>query len=163
MGTLSKSLSSCGGWIAGSHRLIEYLRYTAPGFVYSAGLTPANGMAALKSLELMLAEPERVDKLQANAKRFHDQLVARGIDVGPAKGGSGVVPAVTGNSMHALLLSQRCVDAGINVQPIVYPAVADDAARLRFFLSSTHTFEELDHTAETVARLLADIRREFPG
>jgi 8-amino-7-oxononanoate synthase len=161
MGTLSKSLASCGGWIAASKRLVNYLRYTAPGFVYSAGLTPANGQAALTALRVMLAEPERVQTLQRNAKFFHDQLVARGIDTGPAKGGSGVIPAVTGNSMHALMLSQRMVEAGINVQPIVYPAVADDAARLRFFLSSTHSFEQLEWTAQTCAELLGSIRDEF--
>ncbi|MCB9777566.1 MAG: aminotransferase class I/II-fold pyridoxal phosphate-dependent enzyme [Alphaproteobacteria bacterium] len=162
MGTLSKSLASCGGWIAGRKELIRYLKYTSPGFVYSAGLTAANGVAALASLELMLAEPERVKRLQDNARLFHDALVARGLDTGPADGESGVVPVVTGNSVHALWLSQRLHDAGINVQPIVYPAVADDAARLRFFLSSTHTPEQLSWTAQTVADCLARVRAEFP-
>jgi 8-amino-7-oxononanoate synthase len=161
MGTLSKSLASCGGWIAGSEPLITYLRYTAPGFVYSAGITPANGVAALTSLRLMLAEPERVATLQSNARLFHDGLVARGIDTGPAHGESGVVPGVTGNSMHALMLSQRLEDQGINVQPIMYPAVADDAARLRFFLSSTHTPAQLEWTVDRVADTLAEVRAEF--
>jgi len=161
MGTLSKSLASCGGWIAGSEPLITYLRYTAPGFVYSAGITPANGQAALSSLKLMLEERWRVEKLQANAKTFHTALVARDLDTGPALGGSAVIPVVTGNSMHALMLSQRLQDQDINVQPIVYPAVADDAARLRFFLSSTHSTEQLEHTAKTVADTLAGVRKEF--
>jgi 8-amino-7-oxononanoate synthase len=163
MGTLSKSLASCGGWIGGSKTLIRYLRYTAPGFVYSAGITPANGMAALASLRLMEQEPWRVQKLQANARTFHDALVQQGVDTGPAKGGSGVVPAVTGNSMHALLLSQRLREQGVNVQPIVYPAVADNAARLRFFLSSTHEEEQLVQTAEKVGTTLASLRKEFPA
>ncbi|MEZ4316636.1 MAG: aminotransferase class I/II-fold pyridoxal phosphate-dependent enzyme [Myxococcota bacterium] len=162
MGTLSKSVASCGGWIGGSAALVRYLRYTAPGFVYSAGITPANGMAALRSLELMVEEPWRVEKLQHNAKLFHDELVKRGVSTGPALGGSAVVPAVTGNSLHALLLSQRLIEQGVNVQPIVYPAVADDAARLRFFLSSTHTDEQLVLTAELVASTLAGVRKDFP-
>ena len=161
MGTLSKSLASCGGWIAGTEPLITYLRYTAPGFVYSAGITPANGQAALTSLRLMLKEPHRVAKLQANAKAFHTALVEQGLDTGPALGGSGVVPVVTGNSMHALVLSQRLRDQGINVQPIVYPAVADDAARLRFFLSNTHSIAQLEHTARRVGETLASVRKEF--
>ncbi|TNE85927.1 MAG: aminotransferase class I/II-fold pyridoxal phosphate-dependent enzyme [Deltaproteobacteria bacterium] len=161
MGTLSKSLASCGGWIAAKKDLVTYLRYTAPGFVYSAGLTPANGMAALKALDKMLDEPERVQTLQDNAQYFHDELVKRGLDTGPALGGSAVIPVVTGNSMHALMLSQRLVEQGINVQPIVYPAVADDAARLRFFLSSTHTREQLLWTAQTVADTLASVRADF--
>jgi 8-amino-7-oxononanoate synthase len=162
MGTLSKSLASCGGWISGSKTLITYLRYTAPGFVYSAGLTAANGVAALAALRKMLDDPSRVLELQDNAKFFHGELVARGMDTGPALGGSGVIPVITGNSMHALVLSERLLAKGINVQPIVYPAVPDDASRLRFFLSSTHTREQLAWTAETVATTLATIREELP-
>ncbi|MEQ1505472.1 MAG: aminotransferase class I/II-fold pyridoxal phosphate-dependent enzyme, partial [Myxococcota bacterium] len=163
MGTLSKSLASCGGWIGGGATLIRYLRYTAPGFVFSAGITPQNGAAALHSLRWMLAEPWRVAQLQQNARTFHDALVARGIDTGPSKGGSAVVPAITGNSMHALLLSQRLREQGVNVQPIIYPAVADNAARLRFFLSSTHDADQLVGTAEKVADTLGAIRTEFPA
>jgi 7-keto-8-aminopelargonate synthetase-like enzyme len=163
MGTLSKSLASCGGWIAGSARLVRYLRYTAPGFVYSAGITPQNAQAALSALQLMLAEPERVARLQANARLFYTLLSERGVDTGPARGASGVVPCVTGNSMHALVLSQRLFDQGVNVQPIVYPAVPDDAARLRFFLSSTHTEAQLRDTAERVATTLAAVRAELPA
>ena len=161
MGTLSKSLASCGGWISGSQDLITYLRYTAPGFVYSAGITPANAQAALTALKLMLEEPERVLELQSNAKYFHDCLEEHGLDTGPAEGGSGVIPVITGNSMHAMVLSQRLGDVGINVQPIVFPAVADDAARLRFFLSSTHSEEQLKRTADQVAAILAAVREEF--
>lgn len=162
MGTLSKSLSSCGGWIAGSARMINYLKYTAPGFVYSAGLTAANGVAALRSLELMIEEPWRVKKLQDNADFFHGELVRLGVDTGPAHGESGVVPAITGNSMWALQLSQRLNDAGVNVQPIVYPAVPDDAARLRYFLSSTHSREQLAKTAALTASILEQVRKDFP-
>ena len=163
MGTLSKSLASCGGWLAGSKQLIQYLRYSAPGFIFSAGITPANGQAALSALKYMLAEPERVAKLQHNARVFHQALVERGVDTGPARGESGVVPAITGNSMHALMLSQRLLAAGVNVQPIMYPAVADHAARLRFFLASTHSEAQLVETAEKTARLLAEVREEMPG
>ncbi|MFT6158701.1 MAG: 8-amino-7-oxononanoate synthase [Myxococcota bacterium] len=161
MGTLSKSLSSCGGWICASKTLIDYLKYTGPGFVFSAGLTAANGIAALSSLRLMHQEPWRPRKLQANAKLFHTALEKRGMDTGPANGESGVIPVITGNSMHALVLSQRLQDQGINVQPIVYPAVADDSARLRFFLSSTHTDEQLLTTAEAVADILTEVQAEY--
>ncbi len=160
MGTLSKSLASCGGWIAGSRTLMQFLRYTVGGFVFSAGMTPANTQAALSSLRLMKEEPWRVEKLQHNAAFFHAECAKRGLDTGPARGGSGVVPVITGNSIHALWLSQYLIDEGINVQPIVFPAVADDAARLRFFLSSTHSEEQLAHTAERVAVTLERVRAE---
>ena len=162
MGTLSKSLASCGGWISGDESLIRYLRYTAPGFVYSAGLTAANGVAAVESMKYMLEEPWRVKKLQSNANFFQERLEKHGVDTGPAKGESGVVPAITGNSMWALQLAQRLNHAGINVQPIVYPAVPDDASRLRFFLSSTHSHEQLGHTADLVASTLEEVKKDFP-
>ncbi len=160
MGTLSKSLASCGGWVGGSEALITWLRYTAPGFVYSAGLTAANGVAALAALRLMGEEPWRVADLQRNATLFQRSLADRGVDTGPAHGQSGVVPVITGNSAHALHLSARLHAQGVNVQPIVYPAVAEDAARLRFFLSATHTEDQLVDTAVRVSETLDAIRGE---
>jgi len=162
MGTLSKSLSSCGGYIAGSRALVTLLKYTAPGFVYSAGLTAANTMAAIVSFELMAAEPEHVAKLQANCRTFYSACRERGLDLGPARGESAVIPVVTGNSYHALLLSDALMKRGINVQPILYPAVADNAARLRFFLSALHTEAQLLHTAQVCAEELERIRKEHP-
>ncbi len=158
MGTLSKSLSSCGGYIAGSKTLVSLLKYTAPGFVYSAGLTPANTMAAIAALELMEREPQHVAKLQQNAKLFYELCQAEGLDNGPAHGESAVIPVVVGNSFHALLLSDALMKRGINVQPILYPAVADNASRLRFFLSSLHDEAELRYTATTVREELERIR-----
>ena len=72
MGTMSKSLGSCGGYIAGCHELVEYLKYTAPGFVFSVGLPPSGAAAALASLRLLEAQPERVTRLQENARLFLD-------------------------------------------------------------------------------------------
>lgn len=160
MGTLSKSLSSCGGYIAGTHVLVQLLKYTAPGFVYSAGLTPANTMAAIASLELMEREPEHVAKLQHNAGFFYAQCQKHGLDNGPAAGESAVIPIVVGNSFHALLLSDALMKRGINVQPILYPAVADNASRLRFFLSCLHSEAQLEWTASVVAEELARVRAE---
>lgn len=163
MGTLSKSLSSCGGYIAGSNTLVQLLKYTAPGFVYSAGLSPANTMASLAALELMEREPQHVERLQANSRRFYELCKAHDLDTGPAAGESAVIPVVVGNSFHALLLSDALMKRGINVQPILYPAVADNASRLRFFLSALHTEEEMDYTTRTVAEELARIRAENPA
>ena len=159
MGTMSKSLASMGGWVSGSKPLIMHLRYSTPGFVFAAGIPPALGVAALTSLRLMLEEPDRVQKLQSNSRFFYEALRARGLDTGPSQGESPVIPVVTGDSMVALQLSQRLLDDGINAKPIIFPAVANDAARLRFFLSSTHTEEQLTHTAERIAQLLDEIRK----
>lgn len=154
MGTLSKSLASCGGWIAGSEALITWLRYTTPGFVFSAGITPSNAQAARTALQLMRAEPERVSRLRANAAFFHARLTEHGVDTGTCRGESAVVPVITGSSAGALDLGQRLFRDGIDVQPILHPAVPEDSARLRFFLSEGHAHSELDATAALVARHL---------
>jgi 8-amino-7-oxononanoate synthase len=154
MGTLSKSLASCGGWIAGSEALTTWLRYTTPGFVFSAGITPSNAQAALTALQLLRAEPERVTRLRANAAVFHARLTDRGVDTGTCRGESAVVPVITGSSAGALALGQRLFQDGIDVQPILYPAVPEDSARLRFFLSEGHSEHELRHAADLVARHL---------
>lgn len=91
MGTLSKALASCGGYLAGSAALIEYIKYTAPGFVFSVGMTPANAAAALAALSILEAEPERIDRLQSNARLFLSEAQAAGLDTHLAMG-SAVIP-----------------------------------------------------------------------
>jgi 8-amino-7-oxononanoate synthase len=162
MGTLSKSLSSCGGYIAGSRALIEYLKYTAPGFIFSAGLTPANTMAAIASLELMEQEPGAVKKLQHNCRFFYERCKEIGLDPGLSRGLSAVAPVIVANSFHALLLSDAVKKRGVNVQPILYPAVADNASRLRFFLSSLHSEQQLERAARITHGELERIRKEHP-
>lgn len=143
MGTLSKTLSSCGGYIAGSRALTELLRYGAPGFVYSVGLAPPLAAAALTSLEILLEEPERVTQLQENGRYFLESAKARGIDIGRSEGFC-VVPAILGSSLKAVKVSNGLMEDGVNVQPIIHPAVEERAARLRFFLSAEHTKEQID-------------------
>ncbi|MCL2013030.1 MAG: aminotransferase class I/II-fold pyridoxal phosphate-dependent enzyme [Cystobacterineae bacterium] len=159
MGTLSKSFASCGGYIAGSHALVEWLKYTTPGFVYSVGLSPPNAAAALASLQQLEAHPERVQKLQANAALFLKLLRERGMDTGMSKD-TPVVPAIVGNSYVCLKLSDALKRRAINVQPILHPVVEESASRLRFFLSSTHTEEELLHTAHVLAEELSRLWKE---
>ena len=105
MGTLSKSLASCGGYIAGSSALVEYLKYTAPGFVYSVGISPPNAAAALAALTLLRQEPERVVRLQELSALFLTLARERGLNTGLA-GGSPVVPVIIGSSVKCSLLSR---------------------------------------------------------
>lgn len=157
MGTLSKAFASCGGYITGSKQLIQYLKYTTPAFVFSAGISPANAAAALASCRLLAASPEIPQLLQKRAALFVELCKERGIDTGLSKD-SAVVPAIVGNSLDCLRLSANLAQRGVNVQPIVYPAVDDDASRLRFFLSATHTEENLRQTADILAEELANVR-----
>ena len=157
MGTLSKSFGSCGGYIAGSKALVEYLKYTAPGFVYSVGISPPNAAAALASLRLLEAEPERVTRLHEQlASCFFRWPSSAGLNTGLSQD-SAVVPIILGNSLHCLQLSQALFARGINVQPILYPAVEEKAARLRFFITSNHTDEQIRYTVDAVAEELAKI------
>lgn len=154
MGTLSKTLSGCGGYIAGSQALIDYLRQSAPGFVYSVGLPPPVAAAALTSLELMHEEPWRVSDLHANGAFFLDAARTAGLDVGSSIG-IAVIPVLTGSSIVACRAADALFLAGINVQPIIYPAVPEQSARLRFFLSASHNVEQLKHVVSQVAMILA--------
>lgn len=156
MGTLSKSFGSCGGYIAGSKALVEYLKYTSPGFVYSVGLSPPNAAAALAAIRRLQAEPERVEQLRRQARLFLELAKSRGIDTGVSEN-SPVIPVILGNSMHALQLSRALFQRGINVQPILYPAVEESAARLRFFLTSLHTDEQIRFTIDAIVEELDKI------
>lgn len=155
MGTMSKAFASCGGFIAGSDALIEQLKYFAPGLImYSAGLSPQNTAAAFAALKLMLKEPERVEKIQANSAYFLGLLKEAGVNTGPSKN-SPVVPVITGDDEKALRLVQALREGGVNVHAMLYPSVPREQVRLRFFISSTHSFDELEHTANIIIKHLA--------
>ncbi len=158
MGTLSKTLCGCGGYIASRAELVDWLRHTAPGFVYSVGLPPPLAASALAALRILQAEPWRVAKLQANARLFRDLCRARGFDTG-ASAGLGIVPVVLGSSVRAARVSAALLERGVNALPIIFPAVPEGAARLRFFLSAEH--EEADIRAAVAA--LAEAADSVPA
>ncbi len=157
MGTLSKTLSGCGGYIAGEHALVHHLRISAPGFLYSVGMAPPLAAASHASLQLMLEEPERVKRLQDNGRLFVDLCHQHGINCGSSTG-LAVVPAILGSSARAGMVANQLFDKGINVQPIFYPAVEEGMARLRFFISSSHTTKQIEYTLQTLADILAKKR-----
>ncbi len=159
MGTLSKSLAACGGYICGKYSLIENLKYTSPGFVYSVGMSPPVAAAALEALQILKDEPERVAKLQSNARLFFELAKEADLDTGYCQGYS-VIPVIVGSSLIAAKLSNLLFESGINVQPIIYPAVEERAARLRFFMSSTHTEEEIRSTVNIVSRELKALKKK---
>ena len=158
MGTLSKTLSACGGYIAGNASLIEWLKHSAPGFVYSVGLAPALAAAALESLAIMHAEPERVARLHANAALFLGLARGAGFDTGTASAHA-IIPVILGSSIAAARYSQLLLARGINVQPIIYPAVAEKAARLRFFISSEHSDADIRATIAALIAIRAEAKK----
>jgi 8-amino-7-oxononanoate synthase len=156
MGTLSKSLASCGGYIAGSAALVEYLKYTAPGFVYSVGISPPNAAAALAALTLLRREPGRVTRLRELSSLFLALARERGLNTG-LSGGTPIIPVIIGNSVKCLLLSRALFNRGIIVQPIIHPAVPERAARLRLFITTNHTEAHLRNAVGAIVEELAKL------
>ena len=161
MGTLSKALGSCGGYIAASKEIVTYLKYTAPGFVFSVGMSPPSAAAALAALRLIQAEPERVARIPARARLFLQLAKERGLNTGTSNN-TPVVPVIIGNSLYALLLSRRMFECGIIVLPILHPAVEEAAARLRFFITANHTEEQIRFTVATVHEQYTQLMSNAP-
>lgn len=147
MGTLSKTLSGCGGYIAGNTALVEHLKFLAPGFLYSVGMPPSVAAASLAALQKMQKEPELVSALQERGQYFLKLAKEAGINTGTSSGYA-VIPAITQSSIKAARLSEAMFKRGINVQPILYPAVPEKSARLRFFISASHTEEQIRQTID---------------
>ncbi|MBO1073054.1 aminotransferase class I/II-fold pyridoxal phosphate-dependent enzyme [Roseomonas marmotae] len=156
MGTLSKTLSASGGYIAARRDVIDWLRHTAPGSVYSVGLAPPLAAAALESLRILKAEPERVARLQANGRRLRDLFRERGFDTGGSIGAA-IVPVIIGSSIRAARLSHAMLDRGVAPQIVTFPAVPEQSARLRFFVCADHTEADLLHAAEMLAEASASL------
>ncbi|MFC7914213.1 type I polyketide synthase [Streptomyces sp. NPDC057386] len=156
MGTLSKALAGCGGYAAASRAVVDWLRYTAPGFVYSTGMTPADTAAALAALRLLREEPRRLVRLRENAELFLRLARRAGVDTG-GSGGTPVVPCVVGDSARTLRLAQGMFRRGISVNPILHPAVPEELARLRFFVTAAHTPEQLRSTVAALRLEMTDL------
>ena len=156
MGTLSKSFASCGGYIAASQSIIEYLKYTAPGFVFSVGMSPPNTASALAAIRLLKVEPERTIKLQSRAKFCLDLAKSKGLNTGYSAD-SPIIPIIVGEPHKAVTLSKLLNRGGINVNPMVYPSVAYDASRLRFFITCLHTEAQIQETITALVKALSKL------
>jgi 8-amino-7-oxononanoate synthase len=159
LGTLSKTVVSCGGYVAGKRSLVEYLKLAAPGMVYSVGMPAPATIAALTALRLMLREPERVARLQANGALFLRRAREAGLDVGTSWGYA-VTPVILGDSLRTVLLAERLLQRGYNAFPIVPPGVPEQSARLRFFISSEHSTADIEGAVATTREELTKLERE---
>ncbi len=159
LGTLSKTVVSCGGYVAGKRSLVEYLKLAAPGMVYSVGMPAPATIAALTALRLMLREPERVARLQANGALFLRRAREAGLDVGTSWGYA-VTPVILGDSLRTVLLAERLLQRGYNAFPIVPPGVPEQSARLRFFISSEHSTADIEGAVAATREELTNLERE---
>jgi 8-amino-7-oxononanoate synthase/acyl carrier protein len=160
MGTLSKAFGSCGGYIAGCRAVVEYLKYTAPGFVFSVGIAPSNAAAALAAIRLLEDEPDRVKRLRDRSRLFLALAKKRGMNTGASKD-SPVVPIILGNSIHCLQVSRAMAQRGVNVQPILHPAVEERAARLRFFITASHTEDQIRYAVDALTEELVKVSPRY--
>ncbi len=158
MGTLSKTLASSGGYIAGDAGLIEYMRFLCPGLVFSVGLSPADTAAALAALDILEREPHRPKRLRDRSRFFRQVARDNGLTIGGDED-SPVASLVVGDDKMAIALSHNLLQRGIEVQPIVRPAVSATTARLRFFLTANHTEEQILETVPVIARELEKLRK----
>ncbi len=154
MGTFSKTLGSSGGFIAGSAALIDFLRFKSAGFVFSVGLSAP--LAAAATTALGLIEAERVKKLQDNGAYFLMRAKAVGLDVGLSDG-LAITPVIIGDSMGAVIGANKLLARGINALPIIFPAVPEKQARLRFFITALHSSEDIDQAITAIAEVIAEL------
>ncbi|MEV6257354.1 aminotransferase class I/II-fold pyridoxal phosphate-dependent enzyme [Nocardia sp. NPDC051911] len=153
-GTMSKALAGCGGYVAGSAELIRFLKYTTPGFVYSVGMTPMNAAASAAAIRQMRSDGEPLERLRHNSRLFLGLAREAGIDTGDSHD-TPIVPCIVGDSLKTLKLSNALLRRGVNVNPILYPAVPENLARLRFFVTACHTEDQIRDTLEILAEELA--------
>jgi 8-amino-7-oxononanoate synthase len=149
MGTLGKALGSVGGFIAGSRDLIDVLAATARSFLFTTSLPPAAAAAALESLRILRAEPERVARLWANARRLHAGFAALGLDV--AREAAPIVPVFLQDDAAAGILSRRLYELGVVVQPVGPPYVPTGTSRLRAIATAGHSDADVEAVLDAFA------------
>ncbi|WP_306358195.1 MULTISPECIES: aminotransferase class I/II-fold pyridoxal phosphate-dependent enzyme [unclassified Nocardia] len=154
MGTLSKALGSCGGFVAADADLIGAMKASAPGVaMLTGGPAPSTIAAAAAGLDLLEAEPERVRRLWSNTRTFNDALRERGLDLGDSQG-TPIVPVIVPGELRAGFVSATLLERGVYAGAISAPAVPAGKERLRFFITSEHTGEQLRSTADLLAEVL---------
>lgn len=148
MGTLSKTIPSAGGYVAGSEKLVKFLKHEARAFIFSAALPPGSAAAAQVAFDVIEDEPWRVKKLEENYQRFSSALRQAGFNLLYTE--TAIVPVVCGSTALAATLAKYCRDHGIFVQAVVAPVVPEGLARLRACVSAIHTTEDIDRAAHTI-------------
>ncbi|MCL2277183.1 MAG: aminotransferase class I/II-fold pyridoxal phosphate-dependent enzyme [Treponema sp.] len=152
MGTLSKGIGSCGGYLAGKKSIIEYLRYSLPGFIFSVGLSPALAAASIEAIKIIRSDNSLVSKLQENIRYFVSKAKEKRFNICMAEE-SAIAPVLVGSDADAFALSQALFEKGFFIPPAVYPAVPANKARLRFCLTSCHNKKQIDLALDTLKEL----------
>ncbi|KAA3663393.1 MAG: aminotransferase class I/II-fold pyridoxal phosphate-dependent enzyme, partial [Chloroflexi bacterium] len=148
MGTLSKTIPSAGGYVAGSHELIQFLKHEARGFIFSAAVPPASAAAAKAAFDVIEEEPWRVKKIQDNYNHFAGRLRDAGFNLLYSE--TAIVPVICGSTERGVSLAKYCQDRNIFVQAVVSPVVPEGLERLRACVSAAHTMEDIDYCTDVI-------------
>ena len=151
MGTLSKAIGVVGGYVAGSQKLIDWLKSQARPFLFSTSLTPGAAAAVIKAIELMETEPEHVEKLWENANYFKEKLKEIGYDIGKSE--TPITPVILGDEKLTQIFSQKLIDNGVYVKPIVFPTVPLGTGRVRNMPNAAHSKEMLDEAIKVYEKV----------
>jgi glycine C-acetyltransferase len=151
VGTLSKAIGALGGYVAGSRSLIEFLQHRARPFLFSTSHPPSVVATCMAAIDLLLDEPQIIDRLWDNTRFFKAGLGALGFDTGISE--SPITPVIVGDGALAMKLSDRLFDEGVFAQGIAFPTVARDAARVRTIVTATHTKEELQFALDVFGKV----------
>ncbi len=155
VGTLSKAFVTCGGFIGGRAGIVEWLRCTLPGFVYSVGLPPPSAAGAQCALGILQAEPQRLARLHDNSRYFLNGARRRGLNVGSAIGAA-VIPIMFPQTPVTIAAANAALQAGYFVPPIVQIAVPKELPRLRFFLTAGHSHDQIDGVLDALEPFVAE-------
>jgi len=146
MSTFSKSFASLGGFIAGDEDIIHFIKHTARSLIFSASIPAANTAAALAALDIIRKEPERVDRVNAIAKRMRKELKGMGFNAGESE--TPIVPVIIGDDIKTFQIWKNLFEKGVFVNPVISPAVPNGMQLLRTSYMSTQTDEQIDKVLE---------------
>ena len=155
MGTFSKSFGSLGGFIAGDHEVINFLKHNSRSLIFSASMTPATVAAASKAVDIMISEPERREHLWEVTRHAHQAFRTAGFDIGRTE--SPIIPLFVRDTFKAMKAVRMAYERGVFVTPVIAPAVPESDVLIRFALMATHSIEQVD----TAVGVLTDIFKEL--
>ena len=155
VGTLSKAIGALGGYVAGNTNLIEFLYHRARPFLFSTSHPPAVVLACMAAIDVLLEEPQIIERLWDNTRFFKEGLQRLGFDTGVSE--SPITPVMAGEGARAMELSDKLFARGVFAQGIAYPTVAKDKARVRTIVTATHTREDLQYALDTFAAVGREI------
>ncbi|MEC1670053.1 MULTISPECIES: glycine C-acetyltransferase [Bacillus] len=156
VGTLSKAIGVLGGYVAGSKVLIDYLRHKGRPFLFSTSHPPAVTAACMEAIDVLLEEPEHMERLWENTHYFKSRLIQMGFTLTQSE--TPILPILIGNEGVAKQFSDQLLSQGVFAQSIVFPTVAKGKARIRTILTAEHTKEELDQALDAIEKAAKELQ-----